>query len=370
VFSVAYAGSNGLHLYDIANVNPIGGGPTYLGDPSTNANQRLNFQYGNMNFRSDNGYSHYDALNVRYGGTNFFNKGLGFTANYTWSHALDNLSSTFSDTNGATQSGFYQLGYIDAFNPKLNYGNADFDIRHRLNLSATWEVPWMKTSNNAIARNVLGGWGLGTIVSVRSGSPFSIYDCNNASQTACPLWATSAAIPRTGSSIAQGGNLFNYIALPFTQVTVAPTATKPGSVTNNVNDQGVSLSMPNCTGLDHVGCTYTATGASYPERNQFFGPNFWNLDLNFYKSFKLTERFGLQFRGEFYNILNHHNQYVTTENIDVSGLSPSCNFVAPATTCNPGAIPAIQTEKGGPIGVAGQPADERRNIQFGLKLTF
>ena len=69
----------------------------------------------------------------------------------------------------------------------------------------------------------------------------------------------------------------------------------------------------------------------------------------------------MQFRAEFYNILNHHNQYVTTENIDVSGLS----------------TPFIQTEKGGPYGVAstcgtgtlGQ-CDERRNIQFGLKLTF
>lgn len=370
VLSVAYAGSNGLHLYDIANVNPLTGGPTFLGDPATNKNTRLNFQYGNMNFRSDGGYSHYDALNVRYGVTNFLNKGLNLIGNYSWSHSLDNLSSTFSDSNGATQSGFYQLGYLDAFNPGLNYGNSDFDTRHRLSLSATWDIPWMKSSTNAIARNVLGGWALGSIVSIRSGSPFSIYDCNNASQTACPLWASSVSIPRTGSSTSAGPNLFNYIALPFTQQVVAPAGGKPGTVTNNVNDQGVSISDPNCTGLDHVGCTYTTNGSSYPLRNQFFGPGYWNTDMNFYKNFKLTERFGLQFRGEFYNIFNHHNQYVTTENIDVSGLSPSCTLVAPATTCDPGGIPAIQTQKGGPIGVSGQPNDERRNIQFGLKLIF
>jgi len=338
VVSVAYAGSHGLGLYDIANINPLGGGGLFLGD--ARAANRINLQYGNMNFRSGHGYSHYDALNVKYGVTNLLNKGLGVTANYTWSHALDNLSSTFSDSNGALASGLYQLGYLDEFNPRLNYGNADFDIRHRFNLSWTWELPWMKSSSNAIAKNVLGGWGLGSILSIRSGSPFSIYDCNNATQTACPLWASSTAVPTTGTSTSVGSNLYNYIALPNTGGTV--------------NDQAVSLGNPTCTGLFHVGCTYTTTGQTYPERNQFFGPGYWNIDMNFYKTFKLTERFGLQVRGEFYNILNHHNQYVTTENIDVSGLS----------------TPFIQTEKGGTYGIAGQPNDERRNIQFGLKLTF
>jgi hypothetical protein len=302
-----------------------------------------------MNYRSDNGYSHYDALNVRYGVTNLANKGLGLTANYTFSHALDNLSSTFSEDFGGI-SGAYQLGYLDAFNPKLNYGNADFDIRHRFNLSGTWQVPWMKNSNNAIARNVLGGWGLGTVLSIRSGSPFSIYDCTNVGAnggTACPLYAPGAAIPRNGSSVSAGQNLFNYIALP------APSAT---DIANGyvVLNGGNALGVPTCTGLDHVGCTYTADGSPYPERNQFFGPGFWNLDMNFYKTFKLTERFGLQFRGEFYNLFNHHNQYITGLNLDISSLS----------------TPFIQTEKGGIYGYAGQPNDERRNIQFGLKLTF
>jgi outer membrane receptor protein involved in Fe transport len=357
VLSIAYAGSHGVHGYDIANVNPaacadptgspaachgVGGGGLYLGD--AHASNRLNLQYSNMNFRSDQGYSHYNALNAKYAVTNLLSKGLGLTANYTWSHALDNLSSTFSDGNGATTSGAYQLGYLDAFNPKLNYGNADFDVRQRFALSGTWEVPWMKNASNRFARNILGGWAMGSIFSARSGSPFSIYDCTHTSQTACPLWIANQAIPKSGSSTLAGQNLFNYIALPNTAGTV--------------DNQGISLGNPTCTGLAHTGCTYTTNGQPYPERNQFFGPHFWNIDMNFYKTIKLSERFGLQFRGEFYNILNHHNQYVTTENIDVSSLS----------------TPFIQTEKGGPYGVPGTctttSCDERRNIQFGLKLTF
>jgi outer membrane receptor protein involved in Fe transport len=342
LLSAGYAGSHGVHLYDIANVNPATGGGEYLGDARF-AN-RINYQYSNMNFRSDNGYSHYDALNVRYSVTNLFHKGLGLGANYTWSHSLDNLSSTFTDG----LAGDYQLGYLDAFNPQLNYGNSDFDMRHRLNLSGTWEIPWMKSSSNAIAKNVLGGWGLGTGITIRSGSPFTIYDCWNYNGTSCPLWVApaGAAIPRTGTPTVVGPNLYNYIALP-----AAGPADPEGSVVANTS---VGLGIPNCTGLYHTGCTYTSDGQSYPMRNQFFGPNYWMMDMNFYKNFKLTERFGLEFRGEFYNILNHHNQYIEGLNLDVSSMS----------------TPYIQTQKGGMYGIPGSTSDERRNIQFGLKLKF
>jgi hypothetical protein len=125
-----------------------------------------------------------------------------------------------------------------------------------------------------------------------------------------------------------------------------------------VNNTGVSQGTPTCTGLFHVGCTYTTGGQPYPDRNQYFGPAYWNTDMNFYKTFKLTERFSLQFRGEFYNILNHHNAYVTGLNLDVSSLG----FANSPTF--------IQTEKGGVYGYAGQPNDERRNIQFALRLQF
>jgi hypothetical protein len=344
VFSVAYAGSHGIHLYDIANVNPVLGGGEYLGD--ANFGNRLNYQYSNMNFRSDNGLSRYNALNVKYAVVNLAHQGVGLTANYTYSHALDNLSSTFSD--GAP--GLYQLGYLDAFNPRLNFGNADFDIRHRFNLAATWEVPWMKNSSNGFARHVLGGWGLGTILSIRSGSPFSIYDCLDFNGTSCPLYAPGAGIPRSGSSTSVGGNLFDYIALPLP----TPAEAADPDYGFAVHNVGNALGIPTCTELNHVGCTYTIDGSPYPARNQFFGPGFWNLDMNFYKTFKLTERFGLQFRGEFYNLFNHHNQYITNGNLDVSSLS----------------VPSIQTQKGGPFGSAGTSDDERRNIQLALRLTF
>jgi hypothetical protein len=338
VFSVSYAASNGIHLYDIANINLGGYGGAFLGDARF-AN-RLNYQYGSMNYRSDNGLSRYHAFNVRYGVTNLWNKGLGITSNYTYSHSLDNISSTFTDG----YESLYGLGYLDAFNPRLNYGNSDFDIRHRFTFAGTWDIPWLKNASNAFVRTAIGGWGVGTIVNIRSGLPYSIFDCSNFSGQNCPLWAPGVPVTSATSQASVGGNVYNYLQLPV------------NTVQNAVMGTGNSLGIPTCTGLNHVGCTYAPAGVAYPDRNQFGSPSFWNTDMNFYKNFKLTERFGLQFRGEFYNIFNHHNSYIFTPNLDVSAIAASSPF--------------IQTEKGGPSGTAGGATDERRNIQFGLKFIF
>jgi outer membrane receptor protein involved in Fe transport len=355
VLTIEYAGSHGVHLYDIANINPAGGGNpdgcgsggTYLGD--SRCENRLNLQYSNINYRGDQGYSHYDAMNVTLNSTNWANKGLNLTMNYTWSHSLDNLSSTFSEIYGGL-SGDYYLGYIDPFNPKLDYGNSDFDVRQRFVIGATWDLPWMKNSSNGILRNVLGGWGTGSIIKIRSGAPYSVYDCSNFNGTSCPLYDGSFLMSPTGGNQGVAGpNLFNYSAIP-------------GNGSSPLNGNGVpvtllgdALGLPTCTGLYHTGCSYTQTpGVAYPERNQFYGPGYWNIDMNFYKNFKLTERFNLQFRGELYNIFNHSNLYILSQNLDVSSVGSGF----------------IQAERGGIYGYAGQPTDERRNIQFALRLQF
>jgi outer membrane receptor protein involved in Fe transport len=336
---LSYSGSHGVHLYDIANINQVDSGVAFLGD--TNAGNPLNYQYGSINYRSDGAFSHYNALNVKYTANNLLNKGLTATVNYTWSHSLDNLSSTFTDALGGTASSLYQLGYLDAFNPRLNWGNSDFDIRHRLVASAAWDIPWLKNSSNPFLRHVVGGWLVSSIVNIRTGAPFSLYDCTNATY-GCPEYAPSGSVATTGTPVPTGApNNYSYISL-------AP----PGGA---IPDVGNSLGTPNCTQLYHQGCTYTNNGAPYPERNQFFGPGYWTVDGNIFKNFQLTERFKLQIRAEMYNLFNHSNQYVNVEALDVSGLAST---------------PYVQTDKGGALGIPGTTSDERRNIQFGVRLTF
>jgi hypothetical protein len=198
----------------------------------------------------------------------------------------------------------------------------------------------MKTSRNWVGRSVLGGWTVGSLLNIHSGSPFTIYDCTNFVY-GCPLYVPGGPIATSGSAVSTSvPNTFNYITIP----------NQSGAVLN----LGDSLGIPNCTGLFHQGCTYTISGLPYPERNQFSGPGYWNLNMNFTKNFKLKESLALQFRAEMYNILNHSNQYINQLNLDVSSMP----------------TPYVQSDKGGLGGYAGTPFDERRNIEFALKLSF
>jgi len=339
VFSVEYTGSKGTHEYSIANINAGGYGSEFLGD--ANVPNRLNYQYSNLNYRAANGFNSYNGLNLKFQTNNLFNKGLFLNVNYTWSHAIDNLSSTFSD--GA--NGGYALGFLDPFNANLDKGNADYDIRNRFVLSGTWNVPWGSNMSQAWERQVLGGWSFSPILNIRSGLPFTIYDCSNVGATgySCPRYIPSSPINQHGgasNSTAVAPNLFNYLPLP-----VDPTT---GFVVNT----GDALAVPNCAQLDHGQCVYSFSGLPQGWRNAYSGPGFWTINFVIAKAFKLTERFNLQFRSEFYNAFNHSNYYITTGNLDVSG-----------------GISAIQALKGIPYCSPTCPT-ERRNIQFGLKLNF
>ncbi len=176
-----YNGSHGVHLYDIKNINPIGGGQAYLGDPLVTADPnnpacsaaspcltRVNPAYTSINNRGTNAFSHYNALNVRFSTEELGHTGLFILSNYTYAHALDNLSSTFSESNTE-----FNLGYLDPTNPWVDYGNADFDQRHRLALEMTWSEPFFKSGKGAL-RQAAGGWQVSPIFTVRSGAPFSV----------------------------------------------------------------------------------------------------------------------------------------------------------------------------------------------------
>lgn len=236
VVAVEYAGSHGVHLYSIANINPQTGGGTYLGD--SNFGNRLNLQYTNMNYRGADAYSNYNALNVRWTSNNLANLGLDFNAVYTWSHSLDNLSSTFTDLYGATTSGYYALGYTDAFNPSLDYGNSDYDIRNRFVLSGVWNLPWMKNSGNAFERYVLGGWAVGTTFFAHTGIPYSIYDSTNAI-TADPRWIPGGLVNPKGGELANLGGTSSTtwlcqlipLAQSVTWVALSMCLTALGSIT-------------------------------------------------------------------------------------------------------------------------------------------
>jgi outer membrane receptor protein involved in Fe transport len=318
VVALDYSGSVGDKLYSIENPNRIGHGTVQLGDPITAAapiGTRLRTtQYTNINRRNDLGFSNYNAFNARVNINNFRNSGLQLTTNYTYSHAIDNLSSTFSDGQG----GSFGLGLLDPFNPDLDRGNADFDIRHRFVVSGVWELPFAKETKG-ITKQVLDGWEVAPIFTAQTGTPFTVFDCTNGI-TVCARVFQTGALPRKGAS-----NLAQDPSTPGTFTYLSLDGLFDSTVVNPI------------TGTTEVG----PYAPNMIGRNFFRGPGFVNTNLGVYKNFQLTERFKMQFRSEFYNLFNHANSFVLLNETDVSTQS------------------VVRTQK-----------DGNRNIQLALKLTF
>ncbi len=333
VVALEYNGSKGVNLYSIENPNRPGAGNVYLGDPcpttpcvdpvtfaGTGTLTRLRTtQYSNINRRGDNGFSHYNSAVVRTDLTNIGNTGLSLHSSYTYAHAIDNISSTFSESSNNGN-----LGLLDPFNTKIDKGNSDFDQRHRFVFSGTWDVPFARNMSG-FSKRALDGWTVAPIISIRSGFPFTLFDCTEA-LTTCPRAFQTAPHSRAGNAVpdASGAaNSFDYFNFGsgFSSAYFNPVA--------GISDFGPFPS-------------------NMLTRGYFYGPGAYNVDLGVYKTTKITERFGLQIRGEFFNMLNHSNLWLTLSDNDIS-----------STTI-------VHAQKGVPP----VNANERRNVQLALKLIF
>jgi len=351
LIALEYNGAHGVHLYDVANTNMQGAGNVFLGDPLDTADpsscsplcSRPNNQYTNINNRGDHGFSHYHALNVRFQSNNLGGTGLSLQGNYTWAHALDNLSSTFSESSGAS-NGVGNLGYLNPLDPALDYGNSDFDIRHRVVISAIWAEPFFKDSRGLL-RQVAGGYTLTPMFTARAGVPFSVIDstnCLNCGDGGNVRYTPTAPITdysATGITGVLGPNDFSVLTLPAANSFADPTT--------GFSDFGT------CTG-GVAPCTYPA---AMTHRNAFRGPGAWNFDMAAGKTFRVTEKVNLEFRAEGFNLLNHHNLYFNGYTADAALVGSPSGVV-------------LEAKKGGLASLTGFNTDERRFGQFALKLSF
>jgi hypothetical protein len=341
VVSIEYTGSRGLHLYDIKNYNGYGSGNVLLGDPVTDPNPpagtiakkhltRLNPQYSNINNRGSGGDSYYNAMNIEFQTTNLYHTGLSVVANYTLAHAFDDLSTTFSETNNA-----FSLGYTNPFNPSLDRGPSDFDIRNRLVVAPLYRTPSYH-GGKGMMNELIGGYEVTGIFTARTGTPFTYYDTTN---------------NYSGYNYAR----YTPASGPITQHTFKSI---PAGVSSGGTDSYVIGSLPAANSWGNPALLGYSDWGPYPStmtaRNAFRGPGAWNLDASVSKQFPVTERVNLELRAEGFNVFNHHNLYIQEGLNDVANTSPG--------------VPVITASKGG-IG-SGGPNDERRFLQFAGKINF
>jgi hypothetical protein len=202
-----------------------------------------------------------------------FRNGIGFDFNYTWSHSLDNGSSTES---GAGKQG---AAIQNIFNTKEFRGSSDFDIRHNISANYLYELPFGKGkvlfgNANHVVDDIIGGWQLSSVMRYRTGLPTTVagnlaYNAN--------YWLSSLAI--LTKPIKSGGVTFDQNGNPSIFANT--------NATNSFEDE-----LPG------------HTGTRAPVR---LAP-FFNADLTLQKTFKLPkESQTIRFRAEAFNVFNNVN---------------------------------------------------------------
>lgn len=343
--SVAYVGNKGTHLEIAENVNqPLvtdgfyGTARPFLTLPLTSpvlpaqcAAPNPACTFGNITQINSVGNSNYNAGWVTL--NKHFSHGFEVLASYTYSHAFD-YNSLSSDESIPLQN---------AYNPRGDYGPSEYDVRNRFVLSGFYELPFQ-------GNRLVSGWQLGIVTQAQSGSPLTpLLSINTGTGT------TLTVRPNQLEHVTPTGNpheFYNNTVLcePFNGT---PTGTAP-AIPNCATTPDAAFAVP-CTFSD----TPTTPGSNnYPvipgsctpgdmQRDALLGPDFVNTDFSVVKNTKLTDKFNLQFRTEFFDIFNHPN-FGNPNNIVTSsafGQVTSTRFPA------------------GDFGSA-------REIQFALKLSF
>ena len=318
---VAYIGAHGYHEFQRSDANlaipvicaaaqgncPAGlaDGTKYFpaGDPRRNPQLGSFVQFFTSAFNRYNGAS--VDLNHRFRG------GLAFRTNYTYAKSMDNASSLTS-----SQALGNNAVALDNYDRRRDYGLSVFDVRHRFNFSGSYELPFgagkpfLGGAKGATGK-LVSGWRLNVIAGVQGGFPFT---------------------PQLGFNQSRDGDT----STPD-RPSMAPGRTLKGIYLNNP----LQWYDPTAFALPLAG-TYGNVG-----RNTLIGPGLQDVDFSLFKTTRLSERWNLQFRAEFFNLFNH------------------ANFGLPSVT--------VLTPSGAPSSSAGlvsMTTTTSRQIQFGLKLNW
>jgi len=233
----------------------------------------------------------------------------------TASHGIQGqLSYTYgkcSDTSSAPVTGDTYLTSIAV--PLLlvksaRVGACDFDIRNVLVGNFIWNLP-SPHSSSAFVSNLASGWQLGSIITYTTGSPFTatVGDGNDPLGTGFNGdFTTNFASLLPGCNPIHGG--VNYLN---TACFTPPTAPTSLPLATTANPFGCApLSYTNYPLAPPAGQQFCSNVLGNTKRNQFYGPGVTTVDFSVFKNTavpKISETFNVQFRAEFFNILNHTN---------------------------------------------------------------
>jgi len=277
-----------VNIRDINQVNPNSPAEIACGHCEQNGRPFFSeFPYLSFIYQMSNLYrSNYDGLQATLTARNFH--GFTFVGGYTYSHSLDDVGANWDFGAG--------LG-LPSNNNNLpaEYASSDFDIRNRFTFSGTYDIPGKKGYGQ-----ILEGWQLNSIVTLESAQPFGVMDAGT-------------DVSQTGEFNDRWdffGNPKDFTSTPVGIPFYAPGTPMPGACTADAASVGAMAS------LAAFGCYASGNSVMIPPafgtfgtmgRNIFRDTGFRNWDFSVAKNWKFRERFGAQFRAEFFNFLNHPN---------------------------------------------------------------
>jgi hypothetical protein len=244
---------------------------------------RLNTSFGAINYAFNSSVANYDGAIVSARGR-FARRGF-LTAAYTFGHSLDDWQN-------------YPVGYpITQF-----YANSPYDVRHRLSLGVSYELPGANFGNG-LERRVLGGWTLSGLSVLQSGTPFSVY-----TGAAFSAELINPGLPATASNLtfAPGSGDFNADGdnNDYPNVTSVKQSHNKGDYHTG---RGILAACPGGV-LPCGDFTLPALGTEGNEApDQFRNPGYADVDFTLKKVTAITERINLELRLDTFNLFNRVN---------------------------------------------------------------
>jgi hypothetical protein len=312
ILGVSYGGSHGTHLYGFYNGNQA----VPSADPNEPLAPRRPFPAvdGTIDAFRSNTNSNYNSLQVSI--EKRITHGLMFQSSYTYAHAQDEASS-------ASLGSLNNSDFRDQRFPGMEYGNSDFDVRHRFVISYSYDLPFGRGKTfggnaGGVLNQLIGNWQIAGITSASTGNYFTVTD---------PF--VSSSNNDCGGTVGFNCSRPNVVGDPNGTPCIAGTFFNTCAFASNL-----------------VQGTY-----GNERRNMVHGPGYQIWDMAFNKLFPIKEQMRLEFRADIFNIWNHTN--------------PLWGPIGAAGQVEPVAI-----EVGTPQEGQFQAARDPRLIQFALKFYF
>ena len=216
---------------------------------------------GEFDLLSNHGTSNYDALQAQY--RHRLSRGLQTLLSYTWGHSIDDVSSDVNYKN-------VPLGQSPSSSER---GPSDYDIRQTFSGAVSYDIPG---PGSGVLKQVFGNWSTDSIIYTRSAPPVNVVTGQN---------------PFAGSVLSGANSVQRPDVVPGVPFYIYPSGAPGGKV---INPAAFTTPVP-----------ATAQGDLGRNALRGFGATQWDITLR--RQFRFTDRFSLQARADFFNILNHPN---------------------------------------------------------------